>query len=194
MFHLGSDEVREFRENGKKVIKLVRVRNGENPAAMWYKYKNPAIQGFNYFIGFLCKGLPPLEIKNSMYRLIGVKIGRNVAIAPDCIIDPLFPELIRIDDNVIIGWGTRLYTHEFTQNTVRIGTVHIKKNSLVGEWSVVRPGVSINENALVAAMSFVNMDIPRGFVEGGVPVHVIGRSRTNASAKRRKLRRRTRSR
>jgi len=38
--------------------------------------------------------------------MIGVKIGKNVVIAAYTIIDPFFPELITIDDNVIIGVGT----------------------------------------------------------------------------------------
>lgn len=102
-----------------------------------------------------------------------MKIGKNVSLANDCIIDTIYPELIAIEDNVIIEWGSKLYTHEFTINTVRIGTIHFKSNSMLGEWSVVRPGVVFGKGSAVAAMSFVNKDIPNGFVEGGVPVHII---------------------
>ncbi len=171
MFKLSKKEVDEFRKKGKKIIKTLRVN--ENPARMWHKYKNPAIQAGNYFIMTFCKFIPPCEIKNSLYRLIGVKIGKNVSIANDCIIDTIFPELISIGDNVIIGWGTKLYTHEFTQNTVRIGTINFGTNSMLGEWSVVRPGTDIGENSLIAAMSFVNKDVPKNLVEGGVPIHVL---------------------
>ncbi len=173
MFELNKKEVFAFRRNGKKVLKLVKVGKGENPARKWYKYKNPLIQAFNYAIMLLCKLLPPCEIKNALYRIIGVEIGKNVSIANDCIIDPIYPELIRIDDNVILGWGSKLYTHEFTQTTARIGTIHLKKNSMVGEWSVVRPGIVVGENSLIAAMSFVNEDVADNLVEGGVPIHII---------------------
>ncbi len=81
--------------------------------------------------------------------------------------------LIRIDENSIIGWGSKLFTHEFTQTSVLFGTIHIKKNSLVGEGSIIRPGVVVGENVLIAAMSFVNKDVEDGFEEGGVPIHII---------------------
>jgi len=173
MFNLDKKEVNEFRKSGKKVLKIVHFKNKENPARKWYKYKNPVLQAWYYIVVTFCKILPPCEIKNHLYRMIGVKIGKNVSIAPDCILDTIFPELIRLDDNIIIGWGSKLYTHEFTQTTARIGTIHFKSNSMLGEWSVVRPGIEIGQGSLVAAMSFVNKDIPKGFVEGGVPVHII---------------------
>lgn len=173
MFRISKKEVYAFRKNGKKILKRITLEEGENPARQWYRYKNPLIQAANYAVMLFCKLLPPCETKNDLYRLIGVKIGKKVSIANDCIIDTIFPELIRIDDNAIVGWGTKLYTHEFTQTTARIGTVHLKRNSMVGEWSVVRPGVVIGENSLIAAMSFVNEDVPDNLVEGGVPIHII---------------------
>jgi acetyltransferase-like isoleucine patch superfamily enzyme len=171
MFRITKQEIVDFRKTGKKI--LLKKDVNENPARAWYKYKNPVIQAWNYFIVLNAKILPPCALKNAFYRLIGVKIGKNVSIAPDCILDTIFPELIRIDDNAIIGWGTKLYTHEFTQTTVRIGSIYVKSNSMIGEWSVVRPGVEVGENSLIAAMSFVNKDVPKDLVEGGVPIHIL---------------------
>ncbi|MFH1182266.1 MAG: acyltransferase [Candidatus Woesearchaeota archaeon] len=171
MFKIAREDLEKFRSSGKKILILKKVK--ENPARIWYKYKNPLLQAFNYSIVLFAKPLPPCEFKNHLYRLIGVKIGKKVSIAPDCILDTIFPELIRIDDDVIIGWGTKLYTHEFTQNTVRIGTIHFHNNSLVGEWSILRPGIEIGENSLIAAASFVNKDVPKNLVEGGVPIHIL---------------------
>ncbi|MBI3036976.1 hypothetical protein HYY73_04485 [Candidatus Woesearchaeota archaeon] len=117
MVGIDKKEAYAFRKNGKKMLKLVKFGKGENPARQWCRYKNPMIQAINYAVMLFCKLLPPCEIKNSLYRLIGVKIGKNVSISNDCIIDTIFPELIMIDDNAIVGWGTKLYTHEFTQTT-----------------------------------------------------------------------------
>jgi acetyltransferase-like isoleucine patch superfamily enzyme len=173
MFDITKNELEHFRTTGSKILKIVTLSKDENPARKWYKYKNPVIQAFNYAIILLCEKLPPCEFKNNLYRMMGAKIGKNVSIANDCILDTIYPELILIEDNVIIGWGSKLYTHEFTQDTARIGTIHFKKKSMLGEWSVVRPGVCFGNNSLVAAMSFVNRDVPDDFVEGGVPIHVI---------------------
>jgi len=55
----------------------------------------------------------------------------------------------------------------------RIGSIIIKENSMIGEWSVVRLGVTIDKNSLISAMSFVNEDVEDNTIEGGVPIHII---------------------
>jgi acetyltransferase-like isoleucine patch superfamily enzyme len=173
MFKIGRAELFNFRERGKKILKEASFRVGDNPARQWYRYKSPIKQAKNYFVILLCKWIPPCELKNNLYRLIGVRIGKNVSIANDAILDTIFPELIKIEDNAIIGWGTKLYTHEFSLDKARIGTIDIGKNSMIGEWSVVRPGIRVGNNSMIAAMSFVNEDVPDNLLEGGVPIHII---------------------
>jgi acetyltransferase-like isoleucine patch superfamily enzyme len=112
-------------------------------------------------------------MKNSLYRLIGVKIGKNVVIAPYVQIDPFFPELITLEDNVIIGWGAQLFTHEFTQNKIRKGKIHIKKRALIGGFSIIRSGVIIGENVVVSVNSFVTKDIKDNETVGGNPAKKI---------------------
>jgi acetyltransferase-like isoleucine patch superfamily enzyme len=46
-------------------------------------------------------------------------------------------------------------------------------NCRIGSHTVVMPGVTIGENAVVGAMSFVNCDIPDDCVAVGVPAKVI---------------------
>ncbi len=53
------------------------------------------------------------------------------------------------------------------------GQVILKKNCKIGSHSVVMPGITVGENAVVGAMSFVNQDIPDNCVAVGVPVKVI---------------------
>ena len=170
---LSKRELDELRKNDRKILKTLKFEVGVNPARKWYRYKNPLKQAKNYFVVIACKILPPCEFKNDLYRLIGAKIGKNVSIANDAILDPMFPELIKIEDNVIIGWGTKLFTHEFTLDSFRVGSIVIKKNSMIGEFSVVRPGITMGRNSMIAAMSFVNEDIEDNILEGGVPIHII---------------------
>ena len=131
--------------------------------------------GLKFFVVRACTWLPPSGLKNWLYMRIGVSIGKNVSISPDVFLDPLYPDLIMLEDNVILGWGSVIFTHELTNTKIRIGSVRVRKNSMVGEMSLVRPGTEIGENSLVAAMSFVNRDVGDDEEVGGVLEHLIKR-------------------
>jgi acetyltransferase-like isoleucine patch superfamily enzyme len=143
-----------------------------NPAWEFYKIKRRVGLFYNTIICHICKLLPP-KIKNGLYRSIGITIGENVLIAPYVQIDPFFPELITLEDNVIIGWGASIFTHEFTQDKIRKGKVHIKKRALIGGFSVVRSGVTIGKNAIVGIGSYVNRDVNDNESVGGNPLRNI---------------------
>ena len=101
-------------------------------------------------------------LKVPLYRLIGVRIGRGVFIAADVIIDPHFPELIEIGDYAIIGWGAKLFTHEWFDNTYRAGRITIGPGAMIGAYTVVRGGVEVGAGAKIGAMSIVHKDVPAG--------------------------------
>ena len=122
----------------------------------------------------LFKYAPSQGMTRWCYRNIGrMKIGNQVGFAFSNM-DIIFPEGIEIGDNSSIGWRTQLLTHEFTQDHIRLSKLKIGENVLVGAFSVVRGGITIGDNAIVAMNSFVNKDIPPDEVWGGVPVRKIG--------------------
>jgi acetyltransferase-like isoleucine patch superfamily enzyme len=53
--------------------------------------------------------------------------------------------------------------------------VVLKKNCRIGTHSVIMPGVTVGEDAVVGAFSFVNQDVPAGQVVVGVPAKLISR-------------------
>jgi acetyltransferase-like isoleucine patch superfamily enzyme len=53
------------------------------------------------------------------------------------------------------------------------GQVVLKKNCKIGSHSVIMPGVTVGENSIVGAHSFVNKDIPANVIAYGVPATVI---------------------
>lgn len=145
-----------------------------NAARKWFRVRNPVRIIFNLFMVTLLKYAPPVEIKNILYRcFLGVKIGNDVAISPDVIFDPLFPELIEIDDGCLIGWGARIFTHEFWPDRVKIRSVKLGKKVFIGGFSVIRPGVRLCDSVFVASNSFVNKSIMKKGVYGGVPAKQI---------------------
>ena len=78
---------------------------------------------------------------------------------------------VTIEDGVQIGSHCAVYSVSTIDD--RSGPVLLKKNCKIGSHSVIMPGVTVGENAVIGAMSFVNCDVPDNAVAVGVPVKVI---------------------
>ena len=57
--------------------------------------------------------------------------------------------------------------------TSRTGKVTIGRNARIGSHSVIMPGVTIGENSIIGAFSFVNKDIPADVVALGQPAKIV---------------------
>ena len=104
------------------------------------------------------------------------KIGKNVFINFDC----TFLDLggITIDDNVLIAPKVSLLSegHPLApgkRQALMVGHIHIKKNAWIGANATILPGVTIGENAIVAAGAVVSKNVPDNTVVGGIPAKVI---------------------
>jgi len=78
---------------------------------------------------------------------------------------------VTIEDYVEIGSHCSIYSLSTIDN--KKGHVTLKKNCKIGSHSVVMPGVTVGENSIVGAFSFVNNDIPDNVVAGGIPAKII---------------------
>ena len=76
-----------------------------------------------------------------------------------------------LEDEVQIGSHCSLYSVSTIDN--KQGEVLLKKNCKVGSHSTIMPGVTIGENSIVGAHSFVTSDIPRDCIAVGVPAEII---------------------
>lgn len=121
----------------------------------------------------ICYLLPSSEFKNYVYKIIGMKIGKRVSISSGVVFDSGYPQLITIEDGVIIGTEVKLLTHEMTKRTLRIGRIKIKKNVVIGVRSIIRSGIEIGEGSIVAMNSVVNRDVKDKEMVGGVPIREI---------------------
>jgi acetyltransferase-like isoleucine patch superfamily enzyme len=100
------------------------------------------------------------------------KIGKNVFINFDCV----FLDLggITIEDNVLIAPKVSLLSegHPVSpedRHSLVPGHIHIRKNAWIGAGATILPGVTIGENAVVAAGAVVSKDVPANTVVGGIP-------------------------
>ena len=78
---------------------------------------------------------------------------------------------VTIEDEVQIGSHCSIYSVSTIDG--KEGEVVLRKNCKIGSHSVVMPGVTVGESAVVGAMSFVNCDIPDNVIAVGVPAKVI---------------------
>jgi acetyltransferase-like isoleucine patch superfamily enzyme len=78
---------------------------------------------------------------------------------------------VEIEDFVQVGSHCSLYSVSTIDD--KEGEITLKKNCKVGSHSVVMPGVTVGENSIIGAYSFVNKDIPANVIAMGVPVKVI---------------------
>jgi len=76
-----------------------------------------------------------------------------------------------IEDFVEIGSHCSIYSVSTIDD--KKGEVVLKKNCKIGSHSVVMPGVTVGENSIVGAFSFVNKDIPDNVIALGVPAKVV---------------------
>ncbi len=96
-------------------------------------------------------------------------------IGESVIIDTNRPQNIIIEEGVTITTRCIILAHTRNSNSniPQFHNVRFCKNSFLGCNSVVCKGVTIGENALIAASSVVTKDIPANEVWGGNPARFI---------------------
>lgn len=147
--------------------------SSSNSLREWYKVKNPLVVAFNFIVITSAKYSPSLYLKRILYRLVGMRIGKNSSIAAGVMMDFFFPELIEIGEDSIIGYGSLILAHEFLVKEYRIGKVRIGKRVLVGANTTILPGVEVGDDAKISAMSLVNKDVKEKSFVGGIPIKEI---------------------
>ncbi|HUI91116.1 MAG TPA: DapH/DapD/GlmU-related protein [Chitinivibrionales bacterium] len=121
--------------------------------------------------------LPISFLSVIFFRIVGAKIGKNVAINSWFLNDAY---LLELGDNVVIGGKSDISCHTFEKNTLLLSHVRIGRNTLVGQQCYISPGVSIGENCVIGQYSFIrkNKDIPDRTVIaalGGLPIRIISK-------------------
>ena len=156
-----------------------RPSGGEHNALWYWQQAVPRRRVYkNYILMRLARGSPSLSFKNWLYRRMGMKVGANVSVGLEVTVDIFFPELITIEDEAIVGFGSTILCHEFMQREYRTGPVVIGEGAVIGAKCLVLAGVTVAPGAVVSAMSLVNRDV-EGFV-GGVPARPLRRSGDDA--------------
>jgi len=132
-----------------------------------------------YRISFFCP-LNSLRIKFHKWR--GVNIGRDVYIGTQCSIDNAYPDYIYIEDNASIAAECSIiahsnpYSHFQNVTPARVDPVIIKRGAWIGIRSLILPGVTIGENAIISGGSVIDSDVPSCSAASGNPAKIIAKN------------------
>lgn len=94
-----------------------------------------------------------------------LKLGKNFDVGEFTYINAQYG--VEINDYVQIGSHCSIYSHSTIDD--KKGPIILKKNCRIGTHSTIMPNVTIGENSIVAAYSFVNESIPSNEIWSGIP-------------------------
>lgn len=126
----------------------------------------------------------PRKLRPWLLRRIGCHVGKNAFIGDYVRVDLNHADLIFIDDYAHITAGCRLLCHQrdlrgyyVGDNAAnlgyRTGEIHIGKGVMVGMETMIMPGVTIGDGAIIGAFSLVTKDIPSYTIATGRPAKVV---------------------
>lgn len=113
---------------------------------------------FNKFICFIAMLPMTTSLRTFLHSLTGTKIGKNVFIASYVFIDDQYPELITLEDHVVIAYRCTIIAHDDSKGIV--SPVTIKRNAYIGACATILPGAIVGEDTVIGAGTAVAKDVP----------------------------------
>ena len=126
----------------------------------------------------------PVWLPSALNKLRGVKItnSRKVYIAPNVLIDTIYPEAVTIEDEVYLTRGVKVIAHfnpttpiaEIMGVDSQVRPVKIGYGTFVGVNAIILPGVEIGRCCIIGAGAVVTKSMPDYSVVGGNPAKALG--------------------
>jgi carbonic anhydrase/acetyltransferase-like protein (isoleucine patch superfamily) len=128
--------------------------------------KESILRGFlNRLLQHLARFLPGSQtLRVALHRARGVRIGEDVWIGYDVILDTSYPHLITIEDRCLIGIRATVLAHFKEDQGVKI-----ERDAFIGPGAIILPNVVIGHGAVVTAGSVVTTSVPPLTVVRGNP-------------------------
>lgn len=153
-----------------KWLTFFRAREGDYAFLSLYSLRWVLV---GTLVGFakivVLRHLQGTEILNVFYRAMGARIGRGVVINSCNLFDF---DLLDVGDDSFIGGDAVVIAHVGEAGRLRLRPVRIGRGCTVGQSSVVLPGATIEDGAILGALSLLpkGRTLPAGSVWGGNPL------------------------
>lgn len=123
-----------------------------------------------------------------LYRQMGINIGKDCVVEMFCYLEDQFPELVFFEDHSGPSRHVIIMCHDdvaeksthssdgsesFQSRHGFVNPVRLKSNSGIGTGSILLPGVTVHEGAVIAAGAVVTKDAPPYTLVGGVPAKIL---------------------
>lgn len=126
----------------------------------------------------------PRKLRPWVIRKLGAKVGKNVFIGSNVWIDSGHADMLILEDHVHIAGECTLLCHQrkltnycvgddYAKLGYKVANIHLKKGCLIGQRTMIMPGVTVGEGAIVGAYSLVTKDIPAWTIATGRPAKVV---------------------
>lgn len=133
---------------------------------------------------WLLAPLLPRRIRPWIVKKIGANVGKNVFIGSKVWVDSGHADMLILEDHVHIAGESTLLCHQrnlknycvgddYAKLGFRVEKIHLKKGCLIGQRTMIMPGVTVGEGAIVGAYSLVTKDIPAWTIATGRPAKVV---------------------
>lgn len=133
---------------------------------------------------FYLEPFAPRKLRPILIRKMGCHVGKNTFFGDYVRMDTSYADKIYIGDYTHITSGCRLLCHQrdltgycVGDNAANLGyktgEIHIGKGVMVGMETIIMPGVTIGDGAIIGAGSIVTRDIPAWTIATGRPARVV---------------------
>ncbi len=140
---------------------------------------------YKALLGYLAYwAIYPPSLSARLHKLRGVNIVNpsSVYIAPNVLIDSIYPIEVWIGDDVYITRDVKIIAHfnptypiaEILSENSVVKPVRIEDGVFVGVGAIILPGVKIGTCSIVGAGSVVTKDVPAFSKVVGNPAYIIG--------------------
>lgn len=136
----------------------------------------------SWILHYLAYSSPWSNFVVNTQRSRGVEIGKNCHFSPYVLIDLVYPELVKIENNVTLGSNSMIFAHinptanlnlKKTHYPRKVAKVTIKSGAVINPGAIITAGVTIGKNSIISIGSAVFEDVPDNCVVLGNPARVI---------------------
>ncbi len=167
-------KVKDFiKDPNNHYIKIYYSGKRENAGNDWFRARNIFKIWYNGIIVEIARHLPGRKstswLRKLLYKLMGVKIGKNVYIGKGVVFDHLFGDLVTIKDSVYLDDYVYFDGHEYTITQTVFGKTIVKENTHLAKHTFVRCGTIVGKGVKTEPYTMLAKVIPDYKLWAGIP-------------------------